>query len=169
MADILNVQLGPCDVWFNGINLGHTKGGVELTYEPEYHDITVDKYGNTVAEKRLLGEKLMAKLALSEGTIDNLNIAMPLSTVAGATDGRIEIGKNAGVKLSAAAAQLILHPLDQTNNDYDVVIHKAVVANAVTIPYKTDEERLIEVEFHALIDESKGNGNYLGLIGDTTD
>jgi hypothetical protein len=38
----------------------------------------------------------------------------------------------------------------------------------VTLVHTNDDDKVIEVEFLALIDETKSDGNYLGLIGDST-
>jgi hypothetical protein len=47
-------------------------------------------------------------------------------------------------------------------------LYKAFAHSAVTLNHKNDEERIIEVEFVALVDETKSDGNYLGLVGDST-
>ena len=168
MADITNVQLGVCSVTFNSVDLGHTKGGVEYTYEPEYYEVTVDKYGNTPVEKKLVGEKIMVKVPLAEFTIDNLKAAIPNATYAGAANRRITIGKSAGQSMRSLAAQLVLHPITEGTRRHDIVLHKAVVDSAITIGMNNEGEKIIEVTFAALLDESKNDGNYLGLIGDST-
>lgn len=168
MANTNNVKMGVCDVTFNGVDLGHTLGGVEVTYEPEYADIKVDKYGNTLADKVLIGEKFMAKVPLAEFTIANLKNAIATATFAGAANSRITVGKSSGQRLSAVAYQLVLHPRAEGTRAYDVVIHKAVVASEVLLSHKIDEQKVIEVTFEGLIDETKSDGNYLGLIGDST-
>lgn len=168
MADVTNVKVGACSVTFNGTDLGHTKGGVEVSYEPIYHDVSVDKYGETVVEKYLIGEKITAKVPLAELTIANLKVAMPQGTFAGAANARLTLGHSAGVKASASAAQLVLHPLNMGTRANDIVLHKAYVSSTVDLKMKVDEENVYEVEFEALLDESKSDGNYLGLIGDST-
>lgn len=168
MADITKVKVGACSVTYNGVDLGHTKGGVEVTYEPIYHDVTVDKYGETVVEKVLIGEKLMAKVPLAESTIANLKNAIPQGEFAGAGNARLTIGAVAGGKGSALAAQLVLHPVGEGTRAFDVVLHKAYVANQITLNHVVDGEKIVECEFHALLDESKSADNYLGLIGDST-
>lgn len=168
MADITNVKVGACSVTFNGVDLGHTKGGVEVSYEPIYHDVSVDKYGESVVEKYLIGEKWSAKVPLAELTIANLKVAMPQGTFAGAGNARLTVGHTAGTKATTTAAQLVLHPLNMGTRANDIVFHKAYVASTVDLAMKVDEENLIEVTFEALIDESKSDGNYLGLIGDST-
>lgn len=168
MSDITNVKVGACSVSFNGVDLGHTKGGVEVSYEPVYHDVSVDKYGETIVEKYLMGEKLTVKVPLAESTIANLKVAMPQATFGGAGNTRITLGANAGAKASSSAAQLVLHPLNLGTRENDIVLHKACVTSTIELAMKVDEEKLIEVTFEALLDESKSAGNYLGLIGDST-
>ncbi len=168
MGDVTNVQVGACQVTFNGVDLGHTKGGVEVTYEPVHTDVAVDAYGETIVEKFLRGEKLMAKVPLAEYTINNLRNAIPQSQFAGAANARITIGAKAGKKAKEDAAQLVLHPLIEGTRRHDIVFHKAYVASQVVLNHTNEEEKIIEVTFEALLDETKSDGNYLGLIGDST-
>jgi len=163
-ASIDNVKLGVCEVTFDSTLLGHTKGGVTVTYEPSYHDVTVDAYGETVVDKRLLGEKLIAKVPLAEATLANLQIAIPEGT----TDGtKLTIGSPVGDSLADSAKVLLLHPVENASDNLadDVTFYKAVVSNTIELPYMNDGERIIEVEFTALLDETKDDGNYLGAIG----
>jgi hypothetical protein len=155
-------------VSFNGVDLGHTKGGVEVSYEPSHHDVSVDKYGETVVEKYLMGEKLTAKVPLAESTIANLRISMPQSTFAGAANARITVGASAGQAAKVDSAQLVLHPLSEGTRAFDIVLYKAYVGSTITLNHKVDEEKIVEVTFEALLDETKSDGNYLGLIGDST-
>lgn len=168
MADISNVKVGACSVTFNGVDLGHTKGGVEVNYEPTWHEVQVDKYGETVVQKVLMGERLTAKVPLAELTIANLKVAMPEGTFAGAGNARLTLGTGSGALATAVAYQLVLHPLNMGSKANDIVFHKAFVTSTVDLKMKVDEENVFEVEFEALLDESKSAGNYLGLIGDST-
>lgn len=168
MADITNVQVGVCTVSFNGVDLGHTKGGVTISYEPEYKDVQVDKYGNTVVEKKLIGEKFSAKVPLAEYTIANLKVAMPQGSYAGAANARMTVGKTAGASAKSNSYQLVLHPIQEGTRRHDIVMHKAYVDSAIEILHTNEDEKLIEVTFMALLDETKSDGNYLGLIGDST-
>lgn len=168
MASINNVRLGACSVNYNNVDLGHTKGGVTLSYAPEWTEVTVDKYGNTPAEKYLTGEVLTVKVPLAESTIANMKVAMPAGTFGGAGNARITLGRNAGLKLSASAALLVIHPLNEGTRVNDIVLYKAAVHSTVELNHVIDGEKVIEVEFIALVDETKTSGSYLGLIGDST-
>lgn len=168
MGDITKVKVGVCSVTFNGVDLGHTSGGVEVSYEPTHMEVMVDKYGETVVEKYLTGEKFTAKVPLAEYTIANLRNAIPQSTFAGAANSRITIGASAGQAAKVDSAQLVLHPINEGTRAFDIVMHKAYVASQVTLNHKVDEMKVVEVTFEALLDETKSDGNYLGLIGDST-
>jgi len=171
MPDATNIKIGACSVTFNSVNLGHTKGGVEFTYSPEYADITADQYGTTPVDKALTGETVTVKVPLTETQVANLAVAVPMGTVVGASDGRVTVGKDAGARLSASAHALVLHPLVNSGTDYsdDIVLYKAAVHGEVVLPFMVDEQRVIEVEFVALIDTTKSTGAYLGHMGDSTD
>lgn len=168
MADITNVKVGVCSVSFNNLDLGHTKGGVEVSYEPVYKDVQVDLYGETIVEKYLIGEKLTAKVALAEATIANMRNSIPQATFAGAANRRITIGAKAGKAAKEDSYQLVLHPVGEGTRAYDVVFYKAYVSSTIVLPHRNDEEKVVEVTFEALLDETKSDGNYLGLIGDST-
>lgn len=168
MASATNIQLGVCDVTYKGVNLGHTIGGVTLTYTPDYHETKVDKYGSSTVEKFLVGEKLMAKCNLAEFTLANLQVAIAQGALAG--DDAVSIGAQAGKRASAQAGLLVLHPINAPANDtrgYDVAIYKAVVTSEVAIEHKNDGEKVIPVEFDGLVDENRSDGNLLGFIGDS--
>jgi hypothetical protein len=168
MADVTNVQVGVCSVTFNSVDLGHTKGGVEVTYEPEYHEVSVDKYGNTAVERYLIGEKLSAKVPLAEFTVAQLQNAIPQGGFAGAANTRRTIGTNAGKKATTVGYVLVLHPIAEGTRRHDIVFYKACVTSEVVLNHMVDEEKVIEVTFEALLDETKSDRNYLGMIGDST-
>jgi hypothetical protein len=168
MSDVANIKIGACSIMFGAVDLGHTKGGVTVNYSPEYSEITADQYGKTIIDRTLIGEKLTVKVPLAETQVANLAKVIPLGTLAG-TNKRLTLGKDAGARLASAAAVLVLHPLVNAanNRDDDVVIYKAVVSGEVELNYNVEDERVMEVEFEALIDTSKSNGSYLGIIGDS--
>lgn len=162
-----SIQLGVCSVTYKGVDLGHTIGGVTVTYTPTYHETKVDKYGESVVEKFLVGERMSAKVNLAEFTLSNLQVAINQSTLQG--DDSVSVGSNAGKKASVNAGLLVLHPLNAGTGvrDYDVSIYKAVVTNELTIEHKNDGEKVLPVEFDGLIDENRSDGNMLGFIGDS--
>lgn len=167
MANALQVEMGAVDVSIGGVDIGHCKGGAEVMYAPDFAESSVDTYGSTPVEARLKGERFTAKVRFAEYTIANLKKAMPQSTFAGAGNARITLGAKAGKKASDDAVELVLHPHDKSTREHDVVMYKAVVISSVPLAHTNEDDKVIEVEFLALVDETKADGNYLGLIGDS--
>lgn len=167
--DISKVRIGACQITYKGVNVGHTLDGVELTFEREFEDLTVDKYGSTPVDKALTGNKLMAKFKLAQPDFASLNIAAPEGEGAdGSTGDRIGLGTEAGYLLRQDAGELVLRPLKNVasaNDSEDVVLYKAVSVENVELSYKVDEQRVIEVTFEALVDETYGTGRRLGHVG----
>lgn len=167
--DISKVRIGACQITYKGVNVGHTLDGVELTFEREFEDLTVDKYGSSPVDKALTGNKLMAKFKLAQPDFAALNIANPEGEGAdGSTGDRIGLGSDAGYLLRQDAGELVLRPLKNVasaNDSEDVVLYKAVSVENIELSYKVDEQRVIEVTFEALVDETYGVGRRLGHVG----
>lgn len=170
MPNLSNGRMGAASITFGGQTIGHTSGGVTFHYEPHLNDIIFDQYGDTPADKILGGENLQIVVNLAEPVVDLLQVAIPEGIQAGSGGNkRLTIGKDAGFSLRSVAAQLVLHPLDKTVSDTteDVVIYKAVVADTVELNYEVDNQRVFQVTFQALLDESFGNSRRLGHVGTT--
>lgn len=166
--DLANIQIGRQILTYGDVELGHTDGGCEFSYEPEYTDIVVDAYGKTVADKVLVGEAVKVKVTLAEITLDRLKMAMPTGTLAGTTSQKLTLGSAPGKKLSDGAQELLMHPAFKAVDDleFDISLYKAAIIGEVKLPYKFDEKTVYEVTFIALIDETKEDGDYLACIGD---
>lgn len=80
-----NIKLGVCSIFYDGVDLGLTKGGVEVEVSTDTHEITVDQFGNTPVGELINGRNVMATVPLVETTLDNLLTIMPGSTLV--TDG----------------------------------------------------------------------------------
>lgn len=80
-----NVKLGVCSVLFDGVNLGFTKGGVEVEVATTTHEVKVDQFGETPISELVTGRTVSASVPLAETTLENLVQIMPGSTLV--TDG----------------------------------------------------------------------------------
>jgi hypothetical protein len=168
MGKIENIRMGACGVIFDNVSLGHTKDGAEFQFERSFEDLMVDQYGETAVDKALTGQKLTVKVFLAEPSVANLHVAMPEQGHASGGNGeRVGLGVDAGALLRQYAKELVLHPLKNAANDdsEDIHIYKAVSVETVPMNYKVNEQRIIEVTFQALVDETYGNGRRLGHIG----
>lgn len=72
-----NVKLGVCSALFDGVNLGFTKGGVEVEVSTSTHEVKVDQFGETAIDEIITGRQVTAKVPLAETTLDNLVRTMP--------------------------------------------------------------------------------------------
>lgn len=169
MSDARKIQLGVCAIEYKGRDLGHTIGGVTVTYTPEFHETKADRTGNSVVEKFLVGERLSVEASLAEFTLDNLKTAINQHSENG--DDAISIGSIAGKRVSDTAGLLKLHPIANAtdNRNDDIALYKAVVTNELKIEHKNDGEKVLPVVFDALVDENRADGNLLGFIGDSLD
>lgn len=79
--DTKAVKLGVCTVLFDGIDLGFTKGGVEVEVSTSTHEVKVDQFGETPIGELVTGRMVKAKVPMAETTLDNLVLTMPGSTL----------------------------------------------------------------------------------------
>lgn len=167
MSNIANGRMSAAAITFNGQSLGHTTGGVTFHYEPQTDPIKFDQFGDTPVDMILHGETLQIVVNLAEPVVDILQAAIAAGVQVGSTGKRLHLGKDAGFSYRSVAAQLVLHPMDKGAGDQseDVTIYKAVAADPVELNYEVDKQRIFEVTFTALVDETFGNNRRLGHIG----
>lgn len=169
MASLTNLRMSACTVTYGGVSLGHTKGGVIFKYAPKYSDLQADQYGETPIDKVLIGEDVTIKVSLAEPQIAVLNSIVPAGDYVGSTNERLGLGRDAGYSTRSDSKALVLHPVDRGATDYseDVTIYKAVSSEPVDLNYEVDKQRIFEVTFTALVDETYASGRRLGHIGST--
>jgi hypothetical protein len=80
-SDTRNVKLGVCQVFFDGIDLGYTKGGVEVSVTTETHRVEVDQFGKTPINESIMGRDVKVKVPLAETTLQNMIRIMPGATL----------------------------------------------------------------------------------------
>lgn len=81
MSTTENVKLGVCSVLYGGVNMGFTKGGVEVAVETTTHEMKVDQLGETPIGERITGRTVSATVPLAETTLENMVEIMPGSTL----------------------------------------------------------------------------------------
>lgn len=163
-----NVQLGTCSVIFDSVDLGLTKGGVEVNVSTQTYKISVDQFGSTEINEYITGRMCMVKVPMAETDLTLLAKVIPDSVLAtsGATK-KISVKTSTGKSLRNFAGALVLHPIalgaSEKNNDFTVPI--AAPKGEMTFAYKLDEERVYNVEFTGYPDLST---DVLYVIGDTS-
>src|SRR5512133_1322978 len=91
-----NVKLGVCNVTFNAVDLGLTKGGVEVEVTTETHKVMVDQFGNVPINEYIIAREVKIRVPMAETTLENLVKIMPGATLT--TDGVTPTKKKVGVE-----------------------------------------------------------------------
>lgn len=81
MSDTKNVKLGVCQVIYDGLDLGYTKGGVDVEVSTDTHKVTVDQFGQSEINEYIQKRSVVAKLPLAETTLENMVKIMPGATL----------------------------------------------------------------------------------------
>jgi hypothetical protein len=85
-----NVKMGVCRLFFGGVDLGFTQGGVEVNVTTETHQTMVDQFGKTPINDSIMGRDVKVKAPLAETTLENFLLVVPGSTMV--TDGVRAVG-----------------------------------------------------------------------------
>jgi len=170
-SDTANVKLGVCKITFGGVDLGYTKGGVEVDVTTDTHEVTVDQFGESVINEYVTKRDIKVKAPLAETTLENLVAIMPGSSLivdgVDATKKRVDITNGVGTNLLSVAQELMLHPIELADSDVseDLTIPLAATAGAMSFAYKHDDERVYNTEFTGYPDPTT---KLLFQLGDTT-
>lgn len=170
-SDTKNVKLGVCSVSYNGVDLGYTKGGVEVAVTTETKKVMVDQFGQTVINEIVMSRNCTVKVPLAETTLENLVLIMPGAALSGtgvgaASTKKVDVTTAVGVSLLDIAAPLVLHPLSKAANDKteDFTIPKASTPGAISFSYQFDNERVFNCEFSAYPDPVTGKLFTVGVV-----
>ena len=172
------IKIGVCDSFWrplpsvanpnpDEIYLGLTKGGVELNYTPEWHEIQLDQFGKTATESVLIGEDIKVKVPLAETDLSKLELFSHTATkIVSGQKVKLTFGRKPGFRLEGLAGQLRLHPIAMGgSNDEDVIIYRAINRAPLQLNYKLDEERIFSTEFQGIIQRQTAEDELAGLDG----
>jgi hypothetical protein len=154
-----NISIGPCYVYFNGVHVGHTFGGVQVSITQNTYQLKSDQYGDTAVRVLDAGLVVEVTVNMTEATFANLKILF-----ASAVDETtyLTFGKPVGTPIQTA--ELVLEPTDGSEvwQFYNAAPN---VGGAVEISFTTDNQRVYACKFVALIDDSRVSGDQLFRIG----
>lgn len=101
---VKNIKLGACKVSFGGVDLGYTKGGVQVEVATETLKVTVDQLGQTVISELVQGRNITITAPLAESVLQNMVDLMPGSTLS-EDDNSVTITSAQGVNLIDVAKE----------------------------------------------------------------
>ncbi len=156
---VKNIKLGACKVSFGGVDLGYTKGGVQVEVATETLKVTVDQHGQTIMSELVQGRNITITAPLAESVLKNMVDLMPGSTL-NEDDNSVTITSAQGVNLIDVAKELVLTPQDTT--DYVLTIPKAATAGNFTMTYQSDDVRVFSVQFTSYPDDDGVLGKMSG-------
>jgi len=171
-GDRLNFEYGPCQVTFKGVDLGFFKGGVKVDHTVNWKDIEVDQ-STLLVDNKVQSERIVISVPMAETKLSKL--ADLLVTGSKTVDGqkvKVEFG---GKQVSVAdAGELVLTPcadgagtLSEDANE-KITVHKAFPRPQFSKSYSLDDIRVVPVEFHGLMDDTKEAGKQLFVLGDVS-
>ncbi len=151
----LLVKMGVCNVTFDSVDMGYTKGFVKVRYSCETQEKTVDQSDTPlgVVTKKQVFE---VEVPMAEYNFAILSKVFPGATLITdatlATKQRIELS-GASVDLTALGKALILTPVGGDANDV-IEVFKAVPQPAFDFTYDADNVRVFNIKFLAVPDAS---------------
>ncbi len=159
-------DLGPCQVVWNGTDLGPTFGGVTFKEDMKVNEIFEDGHGETPVDAVFGGRIVSIEAKFTRSTLAQLEAMIEAST-AGATNLKV---KNAvGIQMFALSKELILKPLvdnvpSGTTTEW-LHVHRTYPVASVGYTYDKSGQRVTNVKFYAFPDDVSGQVNEIWRIG----
>lgn len=153
----VNMELTPCRVVFNGVDLGGSEGNVKVTGSFKKAPIKVDQTGEIVIDQKVSGFELFVETILSEvKNKDTWKAVYPNAKKISAGNGAIYFQEATGQSDLSLAAILLLHPLSisDSNLDYDHKFYKAVAESVSEITFGPSKQQGLKVKWRILPDTS---------------
>jgi hypothetical protein len=168
MANIQNLRIGPCSLVWKTQDLGHTLGGVKLTYERKLTDLKVDKYGDSPVDSALTSTMLQIAFKVAEPVAALIQRIIPEgSNNTGGLGQQVGFAAGEGDTMRKYAGLLTMHPLSKvpTDTSEDITVYLAYPSGNTVLNYDANNQRVYEVTMGALVDEEFTAGRRLGHIG----
>ena len=165
-----NMELTPCRVKFDGIDVGGTKGNVKVSINFKKADIKADQLGDTVLDRVVSGAEIKIETILTEiKNKDNWKVVFPFAKKVGTGPFSIYFDSQVGAHDLAYAKQLSLHPLSKSDADLDgdLLFFKATAESVSEITFGPTEQQGLKVVWNIYPDTSVQPARYL-IQGDPT-
>lgn len=170
-VDPTKMELSPCKVTFNSVDLGGSLGNVVISSKYMKSEIKADQFGQTVLDRRVSGVEVMVTTELAE--IQNKDVwkaVFPHATL-------ITSGANKALQFDSAIGdgdlsnshQLSLHPLSKDVSDVstDHTFFKACASAESTFELSPTAQAKLKIVWHVLPDTGVSPARFY-RYGDTT-
>lgn len=164
-----NFDIGPCQVLFNGVDIGGTHGNVKIKYKYEKKDLKADQTGSTTLDQAISGMQCSVETSFQETrNKTNMQLLFPSATIT-TTSGHqhVDFPDQTALRMLSLAAPLQLHPLEEavSGRDYDWYFYKAVAQEDSEYTFGAAEQSALKITWKILLDLTVNPGR-LFRIGD---
>jgi len=154
-----NIELGPCYVYWEGVHVGHTYGGVTVSITQNVYELKSDQYGEIPLKVKDAGIRIEVTVNMTENVFSNVKILF--STYLDKTD-HLEFGRPVGGDI--VTGELVLEPTDGSEV-YQIYKAAPNIGEAVEIAFTADTQRVFSCKFVGLIDDTRAVGDQLFRLG----
>lgn len=136
-ADPATIATAPAAAW---VDVGGTKGGLELNVSSEFATLTVDQIVDII-ESRRTGREVTVKTTLAEATLTNLAQAIanaaPVANVLELDDGL--------TAFKPAYSAILIDGIAPGGFRRRIIVRKTLPTDAVGMAYKKDDQTVVPV------------------------
>lgn len=136
-ADPATIATAPAAAW---VDVGGTKGGLELNVSSEFATLTVDQIVDII-ESRRIGREVTVKTTLAEATLQNIANAIanaaPVANVLELDDGL--------AAFKPAYSAILIDGIAPGGFRRRIIVRKTLPTDAVGIGYKKDDQTVVPV------------------------
>ena len=158
MPEALIKDLGPCQVTYNSVDLGKTKGGVIFRDSMNQVEVMEDQAGTTPVDHILTGRKISVEILMSRSTLAQLIKVIPGASSMGSY---AIINNKSGIARASTAAMLILAPLvNGVASTERLTIFKASPVTEIELQFDNENQRVYKVTFNVYPDADNSNRLY---------
>ncbi|HOY09614.1 MAG TPA: hypothetical protein PLB05_06010 [Candidatus Omnitrophota bacterium] len=151
-------DLGPCQITFDGVDIGKTHGGVTFRDSLVQTEVKEDQAGATPVDHIINGRSIQVEVPMTRSTLAQLMIVLPGASSFGS---HIRVCNYVGIQRAAYAKQLIITPLvDGVPQEDSLTIFKASPIPDIELIFDAESQRVYKVIFNAYPDSTKNNGLY---------
>lgn len=163
MASAANVtvnslDVGPCRVTFNAVDLGATLGNVKVAFKITKAEMKADQYGGTLLDESVSAMECTVETEIAEiRDKDKLAEVFPNANliIDGSQKG-LDFVNKITTRSTTLAQKLTLHPLreDDAVKDYDWTFWKAMPSEESEYVFSPSEQGKFKIVWKVLLDTS---------------
>lgn len=163
-SDVDNVLGGPGYTTLGGTAIGHTQGGITAKISPKNRPVTVDQFGVSEVNIRHTGDESRMTIPFAEWAAATIaEIYNPGNDqTAGSGANYMGIGRSAGYIYTTQAAVII--PFLTAEAAKKISFHRSTPIGEFEVGFNNENDRIFNIEFANLVDESQDDGELIGKI-----